>query len=106
LPDVNFDTRACIIVYQGQQRTGGYSVEIAEISRDGTRLAVKVREQRPAFGDITTQVITSPFVAVSISRPPQGASVVLASEGAGNATEPNRKINVKRRGRRGLRRRY
>jgi len=106
LPDVNFDTRACIIVYQGQQRTGGYSVEIAEISRDGTRLAVKVREQRPAFGDITTQVITSPFVAVSISRPPQGASVVLASEGAGNATEPNRKINVKRRGRHGLRRRH
>jgi len=106
LPDVNFDTRACIIVYQGQQRTGGYSVEIAEINRDGTRLAVKVREQRPAFGDVTTQVITSPFVAVSISRPPQGASVVLASEGVGNATEPNRKINVKRRGRRGLRRRY
>jgi hypothetical protein len=106
LPDVNFDTRACIIVYQGQQRTGGYSVEIAEISRDGTKLAVKVREQRPAFGDITTQVITSPFVAVSISRPPQGASVVLAGEGASNATEPNRKINVKRRGRRGIRRRY
>ena len=109
LPEINFNSRACIVVYQGQKPAGGYSIEIAEIRRDGTVLAVEVKERRPAFGDVTTQVITSPFVAVSIPRPPQGASVRLTGDGK-SAVEPetqqNRKIIVRprrqrRRGRRG-----
>jgi hypothetical protein len=106
-PEINFATRACIVVYQGQKPTGGYSIEIEEIRRDGTVLAVKTRERRPAFGDVTTQVITSPFVAVSITRPPQGASVSLTADGKGEAepeTQQNRKIirrpRVRRAGRR------
>jgi uncharacterized protein (DUF885 family) len=108
LPDVNFSSRACVVVYQGQKSTGGYSIEVREIRRDGTVLAIEVNERRPAFGDVTTQVITSPFVVVSIPRPPQGASVRLTGEGA-DAVEPetqqNRKIRVRPRGRRGTRRR-
>ncbi len=108
LPEINFNSRACIVVYQGQKPTGGYSIEIAEIRRDGTVLAVNVRERRPAFGDVTTQVITSPFVAVSIPRPPQGASVSLTGDGQSGIepeTQQNRKINVRPRGRRGRGRR-
>ncbi len=96
------------VVYQGEKRTGGYSVEIAEIRRDGTMLAVRVNERRPAFGDITTQVITSPFVVVSIPRPPQGASIRLADEGKSGVeaeTQQNRQIKARPRGRRGIRRR-
>jgi uncharacterized protein (DUF885 family) len=108
LPDVNFSSRACIVVYQGQKPTGGYSVELAEIRRDGTVLAIKVRERRPAFGDVTTQVITSPFVVVSIPRPTQGASVRLSDEvqsGVEPETQQNRKIRTRPRVRRGTRRR-
>ncbi|HEX8129196.1 MAG TPA: DUF885 family protein [Pyrinomonadaceae bacterium] len=107
-PEINFNSRACIVVYQGQKPTGGYSIEIAEIRRDGTVLAVNVRERRPAFGDVTTQVITSPFVAVSIPRPPQGASVRLTGDGQGGVepeTQQNRKIIIRPQGRRGRRRR-
>ncbi|HYG12265.1 MAG TPA: protease complex subunit PrcB family protein, partial [Pyrinomonadaceae bacterium] len=103
LPEINFNSRACIVVYQGQKPTGGYSIEIEEIRRDGTVLAVKVKERRPAFGDVTTQVITSPFVAVSISRPPQGASVRLTDDGKSGVepeTQQNRKIIVRPRSRR------
>ena len=108
LPEINFNSRACVVVYQGQKPTGGHSIEIAEIRRDGTVLAVKVTERRPAFGDVTTQVITSPFVAVSIPRPPQGASVSLTGEGQSGVepeTQQNRKIINRRRGRRTQRRR-
>jgi uncharacterized protein (DUF885 family) len=103
-PDVNFATRAVIVVYQGQKPTGGYSVEIGDIRRDGTVLAVSVKEQRPASGVITTQVITSPFVAVSIPRPPAGATVRFA-DAAGvdreaERAQPNRKKNVRWRPRR------
>ena len=107
-PEINFNSRAVIIAYQGQKSSGGYSIEIAEIRRDGTVLAMKVNERRPASGDVTTQVITSPFVVVSIPRPPQGASVRLADEGKSKAepeTQQNRQNKVRPRGRRSTKRR-
>jgi hypothetical protein len=105
-PDVSFNTRAVVVVYQGRQRTGGYSIEITGIKRVGTVLAVSVNERRPASGDITTQVITSPFVAVSIQRPPTGATVRFADEqGSAGGTEQNRKENVRPRPRSVRRRR-
>ena len=106
LPDVSFDTRAVVIAYQGQKPTGGYSIEIAGIKRTGTVLAVTVSERRPASGSLTTQAVTSPFVAVSIPRPPSGASVVLAGE-RGTPAEPQqeRNRNVRPRAPRARRRR-
>jgi hypothetical protein len=108
LPDVNFDTRAVVVAYQGQQRSGGYSIEITGVKRVGTVLAVTVDERRPASGDITTQALTSPFVAVSVPRPSAGATVRFEGEGAGvEAPQPNRDKTVRprprgrRRGRRG-----
>ena len=106
VPDVSFDTRAVVVAYQGQQRTGGYSVEITGIKRVGTVLAISVNERRPASGDVTTQVITSPFVAVSIPRPPTGASVRFADErGAGVAPQQERNKIVRPRAPRAGRRR-
>jgi len=84
LPDVSFDSRAVVVAFQGQKPSGGYSIEINGIRRGGTVLAVSVSERRPASGDITTQVITSPFVAASIPRPPTG-SVVRFADGAAPA---------------------
>jgi uncharacterized protein (DUF885 family) len=103
-PEVNFGTRAVVLVFQGQRPTGGYSVAVEEIRRDGTVLAVRVNERRPASGDVTTQVITSPFVAVSIPRPPQGASVRFADAGGAEPQPQNREKNVTPRRRRGARR--
>jgi hypothetical protein len=98
LPDVSFDSRAVVVAYQGRQTSGGYSVEITGIGRTGTVLAVTLAERRPASGSFTTQAITSPFAAVSISRPPSGASVVLAGERGGEAgPQPERNRNVRPR---------
>ena len=108
-PEVNFATRAVLVVFQGRQPTGGYSIEVAEIRRDGTVLAVKVNERGPAFGDVTTQVITSPFVAVSVPRPPQGATARLVGDAQRDGvqrTQPNRNKTARppvRRGARGRR---
>ena len=105
LPDVSFDTRAVVVAYQGQKPTGGYSVEITDIKRTGTVLAITVNERRPASGSFTTQALTSPFVAVSIPRPPSGATVRFADEGGANVTPPQeRNKNVRPRAR-GVRRR-
>lgn len=77
-PDITFDTRAVVVVFQGQKPTGGYSISIAEIRRRGPELTVRVNEHAPARTDITTQALTSPFVAVSIPRPPEGTTIKFA----------------------------
>jgi hypothetical protein len=105
-PDISFDTRAVIVVFQGQKPSGGYSISIAEIRRDGRSLTVRAREQAPARGDLTTQGLTSPFVAVSIPRPPEGAAVKFADNvdnlrrnlPAGPRTDRRRNV-YRRRGR-------
>jgi len=106
LPDVSFDTSAVVVAYQGQQRSGGYSVEITGINRTGTVLAVTLDERRPASESFTTQVITSPYAAVSIPRPSSGASVVLAGAGGVKVVpQQERNKNVRPRAPRARRRR-
>lgn len=91
MPDVNFATRAVIVVYQGQQRTGGYSIAVSEIRRVGTSLIVKTAERSPQPGEITTDALTSPFVAVSIPRPPGGLFVKFEDDVI--KQEQNRNVN-------------
>jgi hypothetical protein len=98
LPEVNFDTRSVVLAYQGRRPTGGYSIEITGVKRVGTVLAVSVNERRPASEDITTQALTSPFVAASIPRPPTGASVKFEGETpAVEGAQPDRNRTVKPR---------
>jgi uncharacterized protein (DUF885 family) len=91
MPEVNFTTRAVVIVYQGLKNTGGYGISISEIRREGASLIVRVNEQSPKPGDFVTEALTSPFVAVSIPRPPEGVSVKF--DGEVNKIEQNRNVN-------------
>ena len=94
-PEINFNTRAVLVVFQGQKPTGGYSISIDKIRRDGTRLAVYPLERRPASEDVTTQVITSPFVAVTIPRPAVATTVRLEDGRGGIEQKPSiRQRNV------------
>lgn len=106
MPEVNFNTRAVVIAYQGRKNTGGYGISIAEIRREGTTLLVKVNEQSPKPTDVVTDALTSPFVAVSIPRPPEGVSVKYDDEV--NKIEQNRNLKERSyppRRRKGVRRR-
>ena len=101
LPEVNFDTEAVILAYQGRQMTGGYSINIEGVRREGTSITVRAVEQRPQPGQLQTQMLTSPFVAVIIPRPPPGSIVKFETDV--NKAEQNRylnKPNYRRRGRR------
>ncbi|MBV9210079.1 MAG: DUF885 family protein [Acidobacteria bacterium] len=107
MPEVNFNTRAVVVVYQGRKSTGGYSIAVEEIRRTGSNLVVKVKEQSPRPGEITTDALTSPFVVVSIPRPP--GSPFLKFEDDVIKQEQNRNVNQsntrqRRRYRRGSRR--
>lgn len=56
-----------LAVFQGQQQTGGYTVSITSLTRDGDRLIVRASFAEPPPGAIVTQVITSPAQIVTIA---------------------------------------
>lgn len=60
--------RALVAAFQGEQRTGGFSIRITKIERSGDELIVRVAVTRPAADAMVTQVITSPAHAVSVLR--------------------------------------
>ncbi len=106
-PEVNFNTHGVIVAYQGRKNTGGYSISVEEVRRVGTSIIVSVTEQSPRPGEITTDALTSPFVVVSIPRPPAGVFVkfkedVIKQEQNRNVNQRN--TNQRRRYRRGSRR--
>jgi hypothetical protein len=63
--------RLFIAVFQGTQRTGGYSVRVESIERSADRLVVRATFSSPPPGSLNIQVITSPAHLVSIG--PQSA---------------------------------
>ena len=91
MPEVSFDTRAILVVYQGLKNTGGYAISVADIRREGMTIIVRASEQSPKPGDFVTEALTSPFVAVSIPRPPDGAIVKFEEEA--KKLEQNRNVN-------------
>jgi hypothetical protein len=106
MPEINFDTHSVVVVYLGERQTLDYDVEITGIKRIGTVLAVETKERQPPSGLITALIRSSPFVAVSIPRPPTGATVRFADAGAAaQGPQQERNTNVKPRPRGPVRRR-
>ena len=65
---VDFTKSMVIGVFLGSRNTGGHRVTITGIEREGASVVVTYREERPAKGDITTQVITFPHHLVRLER--------------------------------------
>ena len=59
--------RVLVAVFQGQQNSGGYSVQITAIERNGDQLVVRATFVVPGPGSMVTQVLTSPAHVVSIA---------------------------------------
>ena len=66
MPEVDFNTNMIIAVSPGEQPTGGYDVEIAEIDDLGGKLEVVVIFRKPSPDDLVPTVITQPYHIVSI----------------------------------------
>jgi hypothetical protein len=54
-------------VFQGEQRTGGYAVQIAKIERNGDQIVVTATFTVPPADGFVKQVITSPAHLDSIN---------------------------------------
>jgi hypothetical protein len=93
-PEVDFAKEAVIAVFAGQQRTGGYSIdiELQKESASGLRALYRVRPPKP--DGFRLMMITQPFVLLKVSRPSAGAVVLMraSSEGPAFAEGPREEL--------------
>ena len=79
------DARSILLAaFQGQQQTGGYSISITDIERDGDQILVHANFVEPARSAIVTEVLTSPAHVVSIAASEvTGAKTAVLLDGTG-----------------------
>lgn len=64
--EIDFGKNDLVIVALGEQRTGGYAVNIESIQLQGGELAVTGKATAPGADAIVTQALTYPYSAVLI----------------------------------------
>jgi len=76
--------RALVAAFQGEQRTGGFSIHITKIELSGDQLLVRAAFTRPAADAMVIQVITSPAHVVSVLKSDiAGARVAVLLDATG-----------------------
>ena len=65
---VDFTKSTVIGVFLGSRSTGGYTVEIIGIEREGDHLVVTWREVKPSPDVMVTQAFTAPYHLVTIDK--------------------------------------
>lgn len=68
LPKIDFTTCTVIATFMGEQKTGGYSVEIKKIEDSEKEIIVYIKESAPAKGTITTMLLTQPYHVVEVKK--------------------------------------
>ena len=58
--------RTLVAAFQGEQRSGGYTITITKLELDGERLLVHVKLVVPAADAMVTMALTSPAHVVSV----------------------------------------
>ena len=68
VPEVSFGRETVLAVFQGQQPTGGYGIEVLDVVVDDAELFVNMQFAEPAPDAIVTQALTSPWTFVRVLR--------------------------------------
>lgn len=68
LPEINFTNYTVIAAFMGEQKTGGYKIEIKKIQDSGKEIMVYIKERAPAKGAITTMILTQPYHVVKVKK--------------------------------------
>ena len=67
-PEINFNEKRLIAVFQGRKPTSGYSINIESIIEYEDYIEVKIVEVYPGLNCIVTQELTSPYTTLSIKK--------------------------------------
>ncbi|CAN5784124.1 protease complex subunit PrcB family protein [soil metagenome] len=68
LPAVDLSRETLLAVFMGTRPTGGYSVDVREVTLEGGDLFVDLVLVEPGAGAVSTQALTSPWAIVRVLR--------------------------------------
>lgn len=68
LPEVNFPQETVLAVFLDTKPTGGYGLDVQDVTLDGNDVYVDLLETKPAAGAITTQALTTPWLLLRVLR--------------------------------------
>ena len=68
LPQIDFDTQMVIAVFQGTFGSGGYKIEVTEITEKAKSIEVAVKETIREHGSVATAALTQPYHIVVTDR--------------------------------------
>jgi hypothetical protein len=67
-PGVDVTRSTVLGIFLGSRPSAGFSVAIDSVDRQGAELVVTYRERRPNPADMVAQMLTAPYVLVTIER--------------------------------------
>ena len=68
IPDVDFGKETVVAVIMGQQRTGGFTIEIIGVESEAEKLVISIKRSSPPKGAMVIQALTTPFHIVAVPR--------------------------------------
>ena len=68
LPKIDFGKEMVIAVFMGTRSSGGYEIEIKNISKTEKEIVVGVEEKEPSSDSLRTMAVTSPYHLVIVKR--------------------------------------
>ena len=71
LPEVDFSRQLVIGVFLGERSSGGASVEITAVHRQGEELLAEARATEPSPAELHTMVLTQPCAVVAVTADPE-----------------------------------
>ncbi|MBI2564735.1 protease complex subunit PrcB family protein [Candidatus Woesearchaeota archaeon] len=79
-PEIDFSNYSVVAVYSGTKSAGGYSIEIASISKSRFFVEVSVKETVPSIDGIVIEIMMSPYHIVKTDKISKKEQVVFRYE--------------------------
>ena len=68
IPNVDFNVSDIVAIFQGEKRSGGYSLEIKNVLSENNKIKIFIDEYEPSEECVTIQVLTQPYHIIEMPK--------------------------------------
>ncbi|NWG11099.1 protease complex subunit PrcB family protein [Candidatus Bathyarchaeota archaeon] len=82
-PEINFAEKIVVCAFMGMRPTTGYKISVEKMWTDGEKIHVEITKRGPLEGLAVSQVLTQPYVFVSIDKVDEEIILHVTDENGG-----------------------
>jgi hypothetical protein len=75
VPSMDFNKDMCLFIFLGSRPNSGYSMDLSQVLETDTSIRLRIRET--VYNGPTAQVITSPYLIVTLAKNPKPIECVF-----------------------------